>query len=775
MKKDMEKFLKYIIWVGLVGICFIPLIVKGTYFFPYIVPKTLVFRIVVEIIFLAFLALAVIKKEYRPKFNLVLVLFLLYIAVVFVSSLLGSNFYYSFWSNNERSEGLLLLLHLFLFLVVLTGFLHRLKDWLIVFEFFFVSGLLVCLMALGQYFDLSQYVSLKWQWLLESSGGTRLASTIGNAGYVAGYLIFNIFFGLFLLFFRKNKYLRWYYISGILLQIFVVLNTLSRGGILALALSLIAFIGYMAFGYLKSNKLVRNTGIIILLLGIILAGSVFFNRQAAWVKNNPVLGRIASISTKAVTAQNRLMTWQASYQGFKEKPLLGYGYENFYQVIDKYFNPQIYRHVGSVVWFDRAHNFFLDRLITGGLIGWFLYLFLLLLPLWYLWIFFRQNKTASGYLIPIIFTLVMLAYFIQAFFIFEALVTYIPLFLVLGFLSRFSPSWPGKFCQSKKTWLVLLIISIVGFLPILIIANLKPAAVNKELIRAMIKACNGECQEAYDQFIKVIEKGAFNNQEYRVQFSKIVFPQPGDQAGTSFCKPCELDENWQSTAAVKVEEEFDKQIQEKPDSARNYVIFMRFLNRSYVFDPNRLNKSLALGKKALELSPTRPQIYYETAYSQVYLGNYYQSAGQTETAQTFFDQSIASMQKAIDLNDRVVESYVNMVMLLLVSDRGEQVQFYLDKMDEKGLDYHLKNRLALMANGAFRSENYQWARRFYEELIELYPKEPDYWFDLAKTYAYLGQREQAIETAGKVKEFGGEYVEQAESLIQDILAGIFER
>ena len=45
----------------------------------FIVPKTVVFRVIVEILFLAFLGLAVLKKEYRPKINLVLVLFFLYL------------------------------------------------------------------------------------------------------------------------------------------------------------------------------------------------------------------------------------------------------------------------------------------------------------------------------------------------------------------------------------------------------------------------------------------------------------------------------------------------------------------------------------------------------------------------------------------------------------------------------------------------------------------------------------------------------------------------
>jgi O-antigen ligase/Flp pilus assembly protein TadD len=687
-----------------------------------------------------------------------LVLFFLYITTVFVSSILGGSFYFSFWSNNERSEGLLLLLHLFLYLLILSGFLRRLKDWLIIFEASFLSGLLVSLYALGQRFQLSGF--------MESAGGDRLASTIGNAGYVAGYLIFNIFFGLILFFFRKNKYLRWYYILGILLQIFIVFNTLTRGGILALFFSLAIFIGYLAFFYLKSSRLARGAGIIILLLAIIFTSLVFSNKQADWVRHNAILSRITTISLSAATAQTRLMTWQASYQGFKEKPILGYGYENFYQVFDKYFNPKIYKKAGSVVWFDRAHNIIFDRLITGGLIGLFLYLSLLFVPLIYLWKYFSQKKIASGYLIPVIFTLVMLAYFIQNLFIFEALVTYIPLFLVLAFLAQFCPSWAKGFSQSKKPYLVLLTIGIIAFLPILFVVNIKPASANKELINAMIKAKIGKYQEAYDQFVNVVERDTFGNQEYRQHLGEFV---------SELVNLNGLDGSWLSQAALRTEQEFDKQIEEKPQNARNYLIFMRFLNKTYQFNLERLNKSLALSKKAAELSPTRPQLYYEIGYSQLYLGRYYQSQGQIEKANQFFDQSIVNMQKAIDLNDQVVESYINMVMILLATGRSEQVQFYLDRMDEMGLKYRKEGLLRRMAGLAANLEDYQWSKKFYQELTILVPDKPEYWIDLALSYAYLGQKDKAVEIARKVREFGGDYVKQSESFIQDVLAGKFEK
>jgi len=758
---NKEKILKYLIWAGLIAICFIPLLIDSDYFFPYIVPKTLAFRIITEVLFLAYLILAIAKKEYRPRLNLVLVLFSLYLVAVFVSSISGGNFYFSFWSNNERSEGLLLLLHLLLFLLVLSSFMRKFSDWLVILDASFLGGLAVSSVALAQYLHLD--------WILASSGGERLASTIGNAGYVAGYLVFNILFGFVLLFSRKNKYLRSYYILGLILQIFVVFNTLTRGGILALFFSLFIFGVYLVFFYWRGKRMrvIRRASIGVILFLVIFIALIFVYQKADWVKNNNILERVASISIQAPTAQNRLMTWQSAYLGFKEKPLLGYGYENFYQVFDKYFNPKIYRHVGSVVWFDRAHNIIFDRLITGGLIGLFLYLSLLFVPLIYLWRhFYKEGGTRQDYLIPVAFTLIMLAYFIQNFFIFEAVVTYIPLFLTLAFLSQFSPTWADKFFQSKKPWLVLLTLGVILYFPVLLSANIKPASANKSLLKAMLYTRQGKAEPAYKQFVDTLEKDTFGNQEYRQHF--------GDFASRVASSP-DLDAAWQKEVASKAETEFDKQIQERPLNARNYLMFMRFLNKTHKFDIERLNKALDLGQQAVSISPTRPQIYIEIAYSQVYLGKYYQSLDQNQEAEELFNQAVENGQKAIDLQERVVESHINMAMILLALGRGQELQVYINKMEEIGLDYKTETALSRMANSATHSQDYNWTKRFYRELTEISPTTPDYWINLALSHAYLGEKDRAIEIADIIKEFGSEYEAQANLFIEQVLSGDFEQ
>src|SRR3989338_1432574 len=203
LNKIINNLPKIIIWLSLAVILFSPLYLNSQLFFPFITTKTFAFNIAVEVMFLTWLFLCFKDNKYQLKFNIAVILMAIYLLLTLISSLLGDYFYRSFWSNNERSEGLVLLLHLFVFLLVLTNFFKKFKDWLYIFDLFFLASLLVGLYALGQFFQLS--------WLPISTSGLRLAGTIGNAGYMAGYMIFGAFFGSVLFFNRPNFYFRIFY------------------------------------------------------------------------------------------------------------------------------------------------------------------------------------------------------------------------------------------------------------------------------------------------------------------------------------------------------------------------------------------------------------------------------------------------------------------------------------------------------------------------------------------------------------------------------------
>ena len=109
----MSTFLKH----GLILIVFLlsvlPLLLFNGLFFPFITSKVFAFRILVEIgiIFLTLLALE--DKKYIPRITPITLLFFLFIAVLFIADIFGANSIRSIWSNFERMEGWVTLVHLF--------------------------------------------------------------------------------------------------------------------------------------------------------------------------------------------------------------------------------------------------------------------------------------------------------------------------------------------------------------------------------------------------------------------------------------------------------------------------------------------------------------------------------------------------------------------------------------------------------------------------------------------------------------------------------------
>lgn len=774
MDKDRIIFAaKAVIWLCLGAILFSPLYLNSHLFFPFIVTKTVVFNVATVIMFLAFLVLAWKSDDYKIRINLAVLILAVYILAGIISSALGDNFYRSFWSNNERSEGILLFIHLFLFFVTLSGFFRKLKDWLFVFDLSFFASLIVSLVALGQHWQVA--------WLLPSSGGQRLAGTIGNAGYMAGYLIFGVFFGLLLLFKRKNIYLKFYYGAVIGLEIFIALNTQTRGGILALALGGFIFLLYLLFFYFSDRRL-KIAGAIIILLAVITPVALVAGKTSSLVANNPVLTRIANISWSDTTTQNRLMTWQSAWQGFKERPLLGWGNENFYQVFDKNFNPKIYRHVNSVVWFDRAHNIIFDRLIIGGLVGLILYLAFLFAPFYFLWRYYlsREQDLSSAdsptalkrtrqYFLPILFSLIIISYFIQNLFIFEALVIYIPLFLVLAFVGLFTPHFNWQFLADQRFKLISLIVGLVLFLPVLYYFTYRPLSANIQFTKAFGGMANITVEQRIGLFKAAIAKGTLGNQEYRRQLFNFFQDVAAANTGTDSAIINDL--------ASYTEQELERQLEENPESAANYLLMMRFNNFMFNRTGNieYVNENFKLFDRAKPLSPTRQQLYFEIGYSYLYLANAYQASGQADIAGPYYQLAEEQFLSALSLNEENFEPYRQLSSVYIFSGDNEKVLDLINRADQLERKYDKPSFLLQIINTAIPAKNYELIKEMAKLLIEIDPDNPQYYVQLALAHAYLGEDAEAIAAAQKVSSFGAEYEQQSQDFIEKIRRGDFRQ
>lgn len=71
----------------------------------------------------------------------------------------------------------------------------------------------------------------------------------------------------------------------------------------------------------------------------------------------------------------RVIVWNSAFESFKDRPFLGWGPENFRLAIQSHFDNRLYlqENIGEI-WFDRAHNIFLDNLISVGIVGLFFFI-----------------------------------------------------------------------------------------------------------------------------------------------------------------------------------------------------------------------------------------------------------------------------------------------------------------------------------------------------------------------------------------------------------------
>lgn len=403
---NLNNILKNTIIGLLMGIPFVVLIVSSSLFFPYITGKAFVFRILVEIAFGLWLVLAIRDKEYRLKNSPILWVSTIFLAVVALADIFSVNPHKSIWSNLERMEGLVLMVHLYSFFLVSATIL-RVKNlwnwfWKISLGVSFIVGL----------YGFSQFLS----------GTGRVSGPLGNSAYMAIYMLIHFFIALW--YFAKSKIYFEKWMLGILMlfQAFILYYTATRGAILGLLVSLIVLAIFGLFS--KDNQKVKKASAS-LLLGLVLFSTTFiFFKDSGFIQSSPVLSRFANISMDETTTKSRFMVWNMAFEGFKEKSILGWGQESFNYVFNKYYNPEMYQ---QEQWFDRTHNVFIDWLIAGGIAGFVSYIALFLTSFYLLW-----RRIKLNYLEKSILTSLLVAYAVHISFVFDNLTSYIMFFSLLA-------------------------------------------------------------------------------------------------------------------------------------------------------------------------------------------------------------------------------------------------------------------------------------------------------------------------------------------------------
>ena len=227
---SLERTLLWMIWGGIALLLLTPLVVTNSLFFPFITGKNFFFRIIVEVIFGFYVALAILNRDFRPKKSPLLLVLTLFFAVVTLAALFGVDPYHSFWSNFERMEGLITHLHLFALFLVLSHTLRGSKEWFYFMNFSVAVSLLV--VPVAKYLEDHGFVGA----ISDLSGSTRPVMTFGNSIYLAVYMMFHLFIIAALFYKVRVWWARTLYALLFLFDFYIFFIAASRG----------AFVGFVA-------------------------------------------------------------------------------------------------------------------------------------------------------------------------------------------------------------------------------------------------------------------------------------------------------------------------------------------------------------------------------------------------------------------------------------------------------------------------------------------------------------------------------------------------
>ncbi len=725
-----NKLLKYVIYGGLFAVPFVPFIIDTSLFFPFITGKAFVFRTIVLIIAACYAVLAIRDESYRPKLSWVSASLLVFMLVIGLADIFAVNPFKAFWSNFERMEGFVALIHFFLYFLVLSSVLKTQEIW---------NKLLAT--TVGASFIMSIYSLFQIAGKIAiNQGGVRVDGTLGNAAYLGIYMVFHIFFA-FLLFFRSKYTWQKALLSlSIVLNLIVLYYTATRGAILGLIGGTFISFLFLVFKSEKGDKIRKFAlgGAIALVVAL---GLFTLIKNTSFVQSSPVLSRFAELSLSEFKKQGRYYVWPMAIKGFVERPILGWGQEGFNFVFNKYYDPRMYT---QEPWFDRAHNTFLDWLVAGGVPGLASYLLILFSVVAYV---FKANESFLTKEDKAVVFGLLSAYMFNNLFVFDQISSYILFFTLLSYVHSHAPEvqlgvWQkisnkakNIFAkeQHKPIFESIILVLLVASLYFVVFV---PWRHNNNLLAVLRLNNEGKIGNIED-YTKPIKDKSLGFSESLEHVSQTAISIAATDAPEEFKK----------SLFAELDAAFTTYIEEVPNDARYRLFYGMFLSRYGWY-----GRAVDQLQKATELSPNKQTIYFELANNLI-LDNKPQEA-------------LEVSQKAYELEPSFVEARMVYGIVAGITGNRQLSEEIFSGVEESRLIFDDRYMSALVSFGETQKIIDLAKRR-----IELDPSNLQHRITLTAAYLNASRRQDAIYTIEEIIKIDPTFKERGDYYIAEIRAG----
>lgn len=744
----MKKSLHWFALAALFLIPIFPLIVANSFFFPFITGKAFYFRILIELGFAAWVILAFFDAKYRPKITRLTIGVTLFAVIALLADLLGVNPLRSIWSNFERMEGWLVVVHLWAFYIMSTSLLGAEGSGKTLWHRWFnVSLLVASIVGIYGLVQLSGHA--------EIHQGGRVDASLGNAAYMAVYMLMHVGIAAYMFLVARSRkiinsgFLQWLYPILSVVFGFLLFQTATRGTTLGLIGGIMLACALYALFARKESARSRWISASVIALVIIIGVTFWANRNTAFVKNHEVLNRLGSISWSNTSGQARQFIWPMAIQGAMQRPILGWGQENFNYIFNKDYDPRMY---AQEQWFDRAHSVFLDWFVASGFVGLIAYLALYVLFITAIWK--RSSLTIAE---KSILTGLIVGYAVHNVFVFDNLASYTFFFALLGFAGSISAG-NGHSAKSSKhastsrmnTWLekktfstdaieyIVAPIVLVALFASIYFLNVRPIQANTRLITALT-ACSDRTTGIADPtlFLNALDINSYMaNQEIREQTLSCTggivgsgYPGPTKQAFFDLAVKAISDQ----TAAT-------------PLDARMYVLGGSFMNAL-----NQMDKSLPLLEKAYELTPRKQTLLFQLATA--YLNN-------NKT-----DQAVSVLKDAYESEKSYGEARSAYATVLILTGKEAEAKSIFFK------DYPEIFQTPRIAQAYSTAKQYEKSISILKKLLLADPKNVQLGAQLAQAQYAAGQIWEATQTLQGIAKDHPDLKSQVDAMIKQMEAG----
>ena len=702
-------------------------------------------------------------RSYLPRKHILLVVFVLFTLVFGLSTLISVNPYLSFWGSLERMGGLWSFIHYFVYFTILISVFKTRQDWMRLSKVTVFVGILSAIYGFGQKTNIGFFIG--------SGGRARIFGTIGNAALFAGYQIVILFLALALATssWISPKFKGFFCLAAIISTI-AVLMTAVRGSMLGVG------VGFLLFAFLYAiafrSRTAKRILFTLIVLAIIFMGLAFAFKNSNFVQRSGYLRRVTDFSLKTYTVQTRFWAWQAGLEGWRETSktiLFGWGPENFNVPFSKHFNPLFFRGIGSETLFDRAHNMFVEVLVTMGLFAFLMYVAMFYMAIRLIWKHVVRGPPGGERTIGIGLISLIVAYMIHNSFIFDTSANFVVFFTVLGFITWLTPREGNKVegagygkdrrAENQTGTPVLnakhhslsmgqqsaMLILMIGAAVLIYKTNILQSKANYASTRAITRSWAGDFDGALAKYKEALTYDVSGKYDYRHRYAQWILEKTSGK---------KLGEKEINALMYSIE-----QTQKNADETQQDYLPYLYISRAYIIlgkdDPKSPYNDLALtnSMKALEISPSFVRTYYEVA--QAYLNK-----KEHENAIKYF-------QKAVELNPSVGLSYWYLGAAYLETGDTNNGMEAMNKAIEYVESFVESDALRLL-NLYIKIGDLEKVRTLYEGLVATKPNDPRYRAALAAAYAKLGEIDKAVEQAHEAAKLDKTFETEARAFVQSL-------